>query len=127
MNKKVQVILVVATILGCFTWSNAFAKSATGPVEAKQPPATIQVQQELKPNTTIMAPENPVLACTRLSREINADKDQLRSVLGYMASNDCYNEPAASSTTCVTLRNKHDALQARIEANQRRAREMGCR
>jgi hypothetical protein len=131
MTKKMQAIIVAAAILCCFAWSNAFAKSATAPTEIKQPSTAAQVQQQVKPNTkpntTILAPENPVLACARLSGEINEDKNQLRSVLGYMASNDCYNEPAASSATCVNLRNKHDALQARIVANQRRAREMGCR
>lgn len=127
MIKKAQAIIVVATILGCFAWSNAFAKNATSPTKIKQPQATMQVRQELEPKRTIMVPVAPALACAKLSGEIQTDKDQLRSVLRYMATNDCYNEPAASSATCVTLHDKHDALHARIEANQRRAREMGCR
>ncbi|MEE4243676.1 MAG: hypothetical protein V2I36_19605, partial [Desulfopila sp.] len=71
MTQKVQAAIVVATILGCFVWSHAFAKSAAAPVETQLPSATTQVKKELKPNTTIMAPENAVLACARLSREIN--------------------------------------------------------
>lgn len=80
----------------------------------------------LKPKTEVRAPTPLPIVCARLSHEIQQDKNQLRSVLGYLADNDCYNQNVTPSATCTNLFNKKNALETRIEANQEQARRDHC-
>jgi hypothetical protein len=85
----------------------------------------VQVNKTLSPGT--MRAEPLAAICAKLIGKINEDKEQLRSVLGYLHDFDCDSEPAASTTQCVELKRKQAALESRIEANQRTARARGCR
>jgi len=65
--------------------------------------------------------------CLELSKAIQQDKRQLRSIMGYLHSYGCSREPARSSHRCVALYKKRAALEARIAANVAKARRFGCR
>ncbi|MBE0585415.1 MAG: hypothetical protein IH612_16855 [Desulfofustis sp.] len=111
----------------CLLWTTAYAaQQSTDRIPAPQPGnSAVQVNKTLSPGTMLAEPLAAI--CAKLSGKINEDKEQLRSVLGYLHDFGCESEPAASTTQCVELKRKQAALESRIEANQRTARARGCR
>jgi hypothetical protein len=114
-------------LAGCLLWATAAgAQQLTDRVPAPQS-GVGAVQMNKTPAPGTLRNEALPAICKKLSIAINRDKDQLRSVLGYLHDYGCSSEPAASTVQCVELLRKQAALESRIEANQRMARAHGCR
>ena len=108
MKKRMIILIAASCLAASFFCSSALAGS-------------------LQPVTEVRAKEPLALTCARLSSQINRDKEQLRSVLGYLNDYGCYTSPVPPSHQCSALMKKRAALEARIEANQQKARDIGCR
>ncbi len=109
MKKKISIFMIVCLASVLFS---SLANAGSGAAQ-------------IDPNMRVHMPN--AVVCLALSKAIQKDKAQLLSVLGYLNTYRCNTEPARSSHRCVSLFKKKAALEARISANQAKARRLGCR
>ncbi len=126
MKRKMKITIAILSCAFSMFWTTGFAKNINTQTAIQAQSAAESVHARRLPNGVMRATEPLFITCSKISSLIRRDKEQYQSVLRYLASNDCYNEPAASSHTCRTLFSKRENLLARIEANQLRARDLGC-
>lgn len=126
MKREMKIGIAILSFICSMIWSTGFAKNINTQTAIQTQSAAESVHARRLPHGVMRATEPLIITCAKLSTKIRRDKDQLRSVLGYLASYGCYSEPAASSHTCRTLFIKQENLDARIEANRQRARDAGC-
>ncbi len=126
MKREMIITIAIVGFALSMIWTTGFAKNINTHTVIQAQSAVESVHARRLPDGVMRATEPLMVTCAKLSSKIRKDKDQYQSVMRYLAANDCYNEPAASSHICRTLFSKRANLLARIEANQRRAIDLGC-